>query len=187
MKKVLILLALALVSTSALAADPAPTIAQQIEAKKKELEALQAVATPTNVSAAVREEAAAWGNLGANMGHALVGAAKEVGVATNEFAATPLGKVTVGIVAYKIVGRELLHYIGGSIFLLVTWSWATYVLMRGGYTYTYEYKPFLFGLWSRKVVTAKTPPDGSELEGYQILGGIVLGIGTVVGMITFWS
>lgn len=60
-----------------------------VQVAKLKTEKLQ----PENISEKVRTEAQAWGDLGANMGKALVGGAKEIGVAANEFAETPSAKL----------------------------------------------------------------------------------------------
>ena len=63
--------------------------------------------SPTNISETVRNEAAAWGQLGTNIGYALIGAAREVGMAANEFASTDLGKIVAFVVVYKVIGESL--------------------------------------------------------------------------------
>ncbi|KAI9549461.1 hypothetical protein GHT06_001861 [Daphnia sinensis] len=91
MKKVLASLAL-LFATSAFSTtstvDVRNLTPEQVAQVQKQVSELSS--TPVNVSASVRKEAEAWGELGANMGKAMVGAAKEVGVASNEFAQTGL-------------------------------------------------------------------------------------------------
>ncbi len=92
MKKILMILAVALacVTASAQTIDTSGLSKQQMmELATKAAE----MKSPSNMSAEVRREAAAWGELGANMGKAVVGAAREVGVAANDFAQTPLGVV----------------------------------------------------------------------------------------------
>jgi hypothetical protein len=130
----------------------------EVQAAKMRQDALaQKSGDIKNVSATVRSEAEAWGDLGSNMGKALVGAAKEVGVAANEFAATPLGQVTVAVVVYKVIGQSVIGVLVGVFILLAGLSVAIY-LLKGQALYTrsveYEYKPFLWGMWNRKVIKA---------------------------------
>lgn len=63
---------------------------------------------PVNISEKVRDEVQAWTDLGQNIGRATVGAAKEVGMAANEFSQTPLGIVTTSIVVYKLTEARII-------------------------------------------------------------------------------
>ena len=130
-------------------------------------------ATPENISATVRKEAEAWGEMGANMGRAMVGAAREVGVAANEFASTPLGKVTVAIVAYKIIGKDVLGVLVGGLILIAGWALGIWFLTTKRWsTLTYEYVPALRGLITRKRIVKVVPPD--DMQGVTIIVGVAL-------------
>ena len=85
------------VSISAYAAQSASVDVSKLSAEQQAQIAKQVTelsTAPTNISATVRKEAEAWGDLGSNMGRAMVGAAKEVGVAANEFRQTSASVVT---------------------------------------------------------------------------------------------
>lgn len=168
MKKFLMTLALALaLSSTAMAAAPPAVDVSGLTAEQVADLVTKAAAMkkePVNVSAVVRSEAEAWGTLGANMGRAMVGAAREVGVAANDFAGTDLGKITVALVAYKLVGRDLLGVIVGSGILFAGFAVLWYLLTtkRMG-TVEYEYKPVLFGLWQKQVVKTYEISDDAIL------------------------
>lgn len=144
---------------------------------------------PANISEKVRTEAQAWGDLGANMGKALVGGAKEIGVAANEFAETPLGKITIAVVVFKLMGGPMLHIIAGTIFLLFGWGLGIWMMktMRIGVTHEYDYKPFLWGMWNRKVVVEESSESNSDRSWRIITGVIVLIVATVIGLITLFN
>lgn len=110
---------------------------------------------PVNISEKVRDEVQAWTDLGQNIGRATVGAAKEVGMAANEFAQTPLGIVTISIVVYKLVGEDLLSLIFGSLLILFGSTFGIYS-SRNGYNRTYEYKPIIFGMFNYKMIKSET-------------------------------
>lgn len=132
-----------------------PEQAAQIQKQVNELQA-----PATNVSVAVREEAEAWGTLGANMGKAMVGAAREVGVAANDFAATDLGKVTVAIITYKLVGKELISVVAGSAVLFAGACLVIFLLRTRMFSVVeYEYHPVLFGFWQRRFVKSCRPTN----------------------------
>ena len=69
---------------------------------------------------------------------AYIGLGKELGVAVNEslsavteqtakFADTSVGRVTMAIVIYKVVGRDFVHYVAGTVFFFIAgaiWLWS---------------------------------------------------------------
>lgn len=127
--------------------------AAQITELKQQAEKMRST-QPANVSATVRKEAEAWGELGANMGKAMVGAAKEVGVAADEFSKTTLGKIVVFIVAYKLIGQDLLAIFIGLLVLVVGTSLTIWLAFTTAwYDREYAYVPVLWGLFNRKVIT----------------------------------
>ena len=185
MKKFLMIAAMAFASLAATAqtVDTSGLTQQQIQelaAKAAEMK------QPTNISAAVRQEAEAWGELGANMGKAVVGAAREVGVAANEFAQTPLGKVVVFLTIYKIAGNDLLGVLFGSITLLVGTILAIWVAKtKAFYTREYEVKPVLWGLWNRKVIT-KVTIDNDWASAKMLGAAAILVLTWVIGLNTIF-
>jgi len=56
-----------------------------------------------------------WTQVGANIGKGLVAAAKEIGTATVDFSKTDLGKITVGVIVWKVIGRELADTASGIV------------------------------------------------------------------------
>jgi hypothetical protein len=161
-------------------------VSKLTEAQRAELstQVSKLSSSPVNVSATVREEAEAWGALGANMGKALVGAAREVGVASNEFASTPLGMITVAIVAYKLIGRDILGVLVGLLLMAVAWLVALYVWFsrRWNDNVKYEYTTFLGGLIRRTRVI----DSGEITEGVYafklMIGTILIVAGTGVSL-----
>jgi hypothetical protein len=141
---------------------------------------------PAVVSSKVRQEAEAWSELGSNMGKAMVGAAKELGVAANEFAVTPLGGVVVGITAYKIVGRDLLGVIVGSFILLFGYSVAFWLfLTRRWSNIQYEYKPILWGAFERRKIV-KISSDSEDTQVRVVTGAIILAVSTIIALVVIF-
>jgi hypothetical protein len=184
MKKVLVSLAL-LFATSAFSAssssvDVSKLTPEQVAQVQKQVSELSSA--PVNVSASVRKEAEAWGELGANMGKAMVGAAKEVGVASNEFASTSLGKVVVGIVAYKIIGKDILKVVFGSLVLLVGYSLAIWALLTKRWSKVeYKYEPVLWGAFNKKYVISSYT-DSNTVSTKAIGAGMLLLLSSVTGL-----
>lgn len=152
MKKFLFSLVLALASFTA-NADTAITLTpDQVAALQK----AQSPEQKQNISEVVRKEASEWGELGANMGKAMVAAAKEVGVASNEFAQTPLGKITVAIVVYKLIGQDVLGAVVGSFIIILGICFSIFFFKSKtlfAREVKYEYVPYFKGLFSLKRIT----------------------------------
>ena len=135
-----------------------------------------------NTSEVVREEAAKWGELGTNMGRAAVGAAKEIGMAANEFVSTPLGKVTMGIVIYKVIGKDIIKFVMGLGILIFFFTTGHYFLRMKRYTGTVEYAtvPTFFMLRAKQVVV-KGQTDERWNVAYTIMGVISILLGCAIG------
>ena len=165
------------IDVSKLTAEQRATITQQVN---------EMGGSPTNISATARKEAEAWGELGANMGKAMVGAAKEVGVAANEFSQTSLGKIVVFMVAYKIVGQDALGVIYGTLVLVFGYSLALWVFITKRWSdITYEYEPILWGAFKKARIT-KIETSNDVITGKFFAGCGLLILTTVVGLKTIF-
>jgi membrane protein CcdC involved in cytochrome C biogenesis len=139
-----------------------------------------------HTSATVRKEAEQWIDLGGNMGRAAVAAAKELGIAANDFVKTPLGMVTMAVVVYKFVGASLLHIVFGLFFFILTIGLTVHFVRADYYASAdYERVPVLWGLFHRKVV--KNYQTSNSIRDTNIACAFwVLSVGTVITLaITF--
>lgn len=139
--------------------------------------------SPANISATVRKEATAWADLGANIGTAMVSAAKEIGVAANEFSQTGLGKIVTGIIVYKVLGRDILGVIFGGGILLVGGVFTLMIFRstRFATEVQYEYVPVLWGMFNRRRVV-KIESNGDQTFGRCLSTGIVGAMTLLVGL-----
>lgn len=162
------------VDTSGLSTEQVNQLKQQAQSMKSD---------PANVSAKVRQEAEAWSELGANMGKAMVGAAREIGVAANEFATTPLGKVVVVMTAYKIAGKDLLGVVFGSIIMVFGYSLALWIFFTRRWSKVkYEYEPMFWGAFKRaRIISTETDEDVATTK--VVTGGIILALTTFISLI----
>jgi hypothetical protein len=161
---------------SKLTAEQKATLIANVAALEKEEK------SPANVSKTIRTEAEAWGDLGGNMGRAAVSAAKEIGMAANDFVQTPLGKVTMGIIVYKIVGASLLKVFFGTFVLLFSYSLAMWFLLRKKYdSAEYENRAMFWGLYNRKLVT-KFSTDDTMTGWHWVCAAVLLVVGSLVGL-----
>jgi len=57
--------------------------------------------------------------LGEQIAKALIGVASELGKEVDEVMGTTVGKIAVALVVYKVMGNDILGFIGGAIWLMI--------------------------------------------------------------------
>lgn len=87
------------VDTSGLTDAQKATLVQQAEQMKAEVQSPEGVA----------ETVDKWVNVGERFGKMMGGAAKEVGMAANDFLQTPVGMLTAGLIIFNYVGGPIIH------------------------------------------------------------------------------
>lgn len=107
---------------------------QQAEVIKMVAEKAHAAVPETSVDATPSvpsaERVDQWLNIGERVGKMIGGAAKEVGVAANEFVKTPVGTVAIGLIVWHYMGETVLHVAIGLILLAVGICFTLYVAKR---------------------------------------------------------
>lgn len=106
-----------------------------------------------------------WVDVGTKIGQAMGGAAREIGIAANDFAVTPLGKFTMFLIAYKVVGQDLVHlavHVGGGFLFFVTWLplWI-YIFRRMCLIKSITYTPIEGRKIRQKKIEYYDPTNGS--------------------------
>lgn len=111
---------------------PTATMAQEaitIETKGLTTDQLRALQTQADTMRAESPEAQTTQTLeriqmyvevGKGIGAGLGEAARGLGVAVNEFAGTPVGKITMFLIAYKVIGGEIIDLALGIIWFAIT-------------------------------------------------------------------
>jgi hypothetical protein len=149
MKELLIGFAVAFLLTTGAVYGAELTEVQKAELALQAAKAREAQNRPS-IPVQVRQEAEAWSQLGTNVGTALIAAAKEIGVAANEFASTPLGQVVTFAVFFKMFGREFIDLLIGLPLLAIGVPALLRVALRGTIIEEkFETKPFLW-IFTRK-------------------------------------
>jgi hypothetical protein len=186
MKKLIVLFIAAVMSFAAAAADEVRSVDISKLTNAQKADVLKYAASleeskGSNLSEKTREEVGKWGELGVGMGRAAVAAAKEVGVAANEFVQTPLGKITMGVVVYKVIGKDIIKFLVGSTVFTIFLTVAVILVFRKKGNVTYDYKPALWGLYNKKYLVSYKPD--SDVMGYSFLGAAACAIiALVVGL-----
>jgi hypothetical protein len=155
------------------------TVADKAAAKKEEKNGI--VAAPPEATVKKVDE---WVNLGERVGKMMGGAAKEVGIAVNEFAMSPVGLFTLGMILWKFMGGALVHIFGSFCILMVggVVMGLIYRRMRGT-TITYDKDKVNWFGNHPKLKVEKHPLSSDELWGL-FLGSVLF---TIVSMVVLFS
>lgn len=83
--------------------------------------------TPQQQATLKQQEVKGWVGIGKEIGQAVNESLVAITTQANSFAGTGVGKLTVFIVIWKVVGDQVLHVIGGIAFVLIAlpiWLWS---------------------------------------------------------------
>ena len=125
-----------------------------------------------------------WVKIGSNIGQGLAGAAKEVGVAVNDFATTPVGQLTMLLIVWHMIGAQLIHVLGGILIWIVGIAIIRHMVARAypsKITYSKEVKNW-FGNYAIEKVEPIAIDDGNA-AGWLFAYGVVL----VAGLIAIFT
>lgn len=123
------------------------------------------------------EEANKWGEVAKGVAQALGIAAKELGVATNDFMKSPAGFLLTLILLVKFCGGFLIG-VPMTVFFVLTWWFINRRIMQDSITYTYT--PVFWGLFSVKRVLTVTTEKNEYTGVFAILTGIVVTIVLII-------
>lgn len=185
---------LMVVSFSAFAGNDSETVrnagfARLSEAEKAEvikMVADKAASKDASVPVALTEDRVEkWVKIGSNIGQGLAGAAKEVGVAVNDFSQTPVGQLTMLLIVWHMIGAQLIHVFGGIMIWIVGIAIIRHMVARAypsKITYSKEVKN-VFGNYAVEKVEPMAIDD-SNAAGWLFAYGIVL-IAGLIAIFTF--
>lgn len=134
---------------------------------------------------AVAETVDKWVDLGEKVGKMMGGAAKEIGIAVNEFVKTDVGRWTMVLIIWNYMGADMVDifvHIGGALMLwLIGFVWLWYAVRKGASkTITYdETKTNIFGNYRIKEVHRGSLSDGDATASF-VFAGILLVIGVLM-------
>lgn len=132
------------------------------------------------VSAETLDKASKYTEIGAAVAKGLAGAAKELGVAVNEFAQTPVGKMTMFLVVWNFFGNMFVHLAAGSAFFLVMIPIWFYMYRRYVALDSVTWTPVTpDSKRNIKTVTYKDP-GGDKVAGMVIVLAAIIGAGCFI-------
>lgn len=154
------------------------TIAAKAQANNTDLASIAS-------AAANPEQVDQWLNVGEKVGKMIGGAAKEVGVAVNDFIHTPVGLTAMALIVWHYMGDMVVHVFGGLLVLAVGLSFILYYARKYTRTETiYDTdKQDIFGRSVVKVVN-KSKWEGETVAGFMGATAVVIGAALIV-MFTF--
>ena len=118
----------------------------------------------TSVTSIQTEDVEEWVLLGQKMGVMLGGAAKELGIAANEFASTPLGMMTMGLIIWNYAGDDLLGVTLGLLWFLVLIPLWTLFFFKINYKVE-NYEDVKIVRWGKEVTVSKAIRQISRRDG----------------------
>jgi hypothetical protein len=135
--------------------------AEMKEATKQQDEPKASVAEKAvSANNAALDIATKWGEAGKGLAIGLVAAAKELGIAVNDFANTPIGRITTAIIVWKMIGHSVLSIVLGFILLFIglptIWEVYQRVITK---SVEYENVPGFMGIIRTKVVRRSRSTD----------------------------
>jgi hypothetical protein len=150
-----------------------------------QLAAAKAASTPGEVSVANVEAVREWVDIGTAIGSGLAASAKELGVAVNDFATSPVGIFTMVLIAWHYVGGELVSIVFGFVWLAFTipmWLWMYRRQFFDVTITTYEKDKGPDG--KRRVKTMSPNRAATENEGVHFLYWVTLIAAALIGALS---
>ncbi len=116
------------------------------------------------------ESVNAWVDVGKNVTLGMVAGAREAGVAVNEFAETPVGKLTMIVLVWHFMGNSFMHLIIGSIFGALGFVVIPFIFRTvSGYQITYGEKRTFLWFQLKDKVSEKV----HSLDGFGVSIGVL--------------
>ena len=188
MKQLFVALMMVVMSSMAFAGERVSIDTSKLTAEQKEqLGKMVVQASPkTDGELDMLEKAARFGQI---IGSGIGAAARELGIAVNEFSQTTPGRVAMLILVWKYMGDAILGVMVG-IPVLVLGMWVGWKMVHRGrqrnYTREYVYVPVLWGLFNRRKLAKEVYNRNSESsesdDWMQTIGYFCMIMSVVVGL-----
>lgn len=162
------------------------TIASKAEAKAK-AEAPTPVATLVEQTAAVAttSNAEQWLNVGERIGKMFGSAAKEAGIAVNEFAKSPVGSLAMALIVWHYMGATIAHLFGGVLVLIAGACFIVWVARRRRHVVTTYQEGKLSWLGNPIVLRREVSKMDDDTFGWTLFFWFITVAAALVTMFTF--
>lgn len=157
---------------------------QQAEVIKMVTEQSQKSPAEQLANRVTADDADKWLNIGERVGKMIGSAAREVGVAANEFVSTPVGMVAVAVIVWNYIGNDIAHLIGSFVLLVVGLLTAA-VLCYKQTTTRITYHETKRTWWGAPVVVSKERSAWTNGQVESVV--IVLGITAVAVSVSLFA
>lgn len=152
---------------------------------EQQAQIVQSIAAAQTKDRAVVDTVDKWVNVGERIGKMVGGAAREVGVAANEFVQTDVGRMTAALIIWNYMGNDLVHIFvhvgGGMMFIVLGLSSVVFVLRRAQPLHVeYDNTSKTWYGASRIVSKHRSELSGEAVAVVMIACGVVLGVGSVI-------
>ena len=188
MKQLFVALMMVVMSSMAFAGERVSIDTSKLTAEQKEQLGKMVVqdSPKTDGELDMLEKAARFGQI---IGSGIGAAARELGIAVNEFSQTTPGRVAMLILVWKYMGDAILGVMVG-IPVLVLGMWVGWKMVHRGrqrnYTREYVYVPVLWGLFNRRKLAKEVYNRNSESsvsdDWMQAIGYFCMIMSVVVGL-----
>lgn len=188
MKQLFVALMMVVMSSMAFAGERVSIDTSKLTAEQKEQlgKMVVQVSPKTDGELDMLEKAARFGQI---IGSGIGAAARELGIAVNEFSQTTPGRVAMLILVWKYMGDAILGVMVG-IPVLVLGMWVGWKMVHRGrqrnYTREYVYVPVLWGLFNRRKLAKEVynrNSESSESDNWmQTIGYFCMIMSVVVGL-----
>ncbi|HET8686943.1 MAG TPA: hypothetical protein VFM18_09810 [Methanosarcina sp.] len=152
-------------------------IAQLVAQKKEETAPISSDKTLTRLDK--------YAEVGQRLGVGLVAAAKELGIAANDFVKTPVGKVTAALIIWKVIGNDFLHLFGAFFFFFISPPCIIFVFKR--YMWEYAKEKTLTRTNFKGQTSTKTVLIYELTNDAKSLMIFLLGVSLFIGLISLFS
>lgn len=126
-----------------------------------------------------------WVNVGERIGKMVGGAAKEIGVAANEFVQTDVGKMTAMLIVWNYMGSDVVnifvHVVGGMMFIVIGLPTVFFIMRRSRDTVV-TYSDTKTNLLGNPVVekVERDALSGEQQFSFMVAAGLVLALGSIM-------
>lgn len=126
-----------------------------------------------------------WVNVGERIGKMVGGAAREVGIAANEFVQTDVGKMTAAMIVWNYMGSDVVdifvHVVGGMMFIVIGLSTVFFIMRRSRDTVV-TYSDTKTNLLGNPVVekVERDALSGDQQFSFTAAAGLVLALGSIM-------